>query len=471
MTGDGRTPIPRPMRRSARAGKHPACRTTTNTRSTGREPAALGSFHKTASIPPTASLDSFRRTASAPPRTLPRWVQFRLIARSVPRSRRSRRNPSTLSSANRRQSSIQSQFPKDVRHFWPPSRLGFVRAFFVSVHRFDPDPHLPFAPPDRPLPWIRSRVRCRLTSSVPWVRFANRSPPRPPPWVRFAKRPPSRPPPRWVRFAERHPLRLARCLVGFVSFDPSSVPRSPHFLRKPATLSSAQSSAFFDPISIPKRCYAFPATFPPRVRSCIFRVRRTIRPRSPSRRSLFLPGPLRWLRSRTSMSPGTLGSFRKTLPYSAARLAGFVSADPSFGLPSSTGSLRPTPSIQYDLQIPKNSCISALGFFVTTAPTRLGLSPVPPVAPPRRQVGPRPGEGRRRQFSDHGSEQHPAARSGVPPSCKSASHPTFRTSDLRLPTWPGPRNPQPPTYPLPAPCSPLLPLATHHSANSADRPV
>jgi hypothetical protein len=67
---------------------------------------------------------------------------------------------------------------------------------------------------------------------------------------------------------------------------------------------------------------------------------------------------------------------------------------------------------------------------VTTATTRLDLSPVPPVAPPRRQVGPRPGEVRRRQFSDHRSKLHPAARSGVAPTCKSASHPIFRTSDL-----------------------------------------
>ena len=51
--------------------------------------------------------------------------------------------------------------------------------------------------------------------------------PHPAPWVRFAKRPLSRPPPRWDRFAKTAPARPARCLVGIVSFDPSSVPRSP----------------------------------------------------------------------------------------------------------------------------------------------------------------------------------------------------------------------------------------------------
>jgi hypothetical protein len=97
------------------------------------------------------------------------------------------------------------------------------------------------------------------------------------------------------------------------------------------------------------------------------------------------------------MSPDiarTLGSFRNTLPYSAACLAALVSADPSSVFHPPPAIIRPTPSIQYDLQIPKNSCISGLGFFVTTATTRLGLSPAPPVALPRRERGRTPCEGR-----------------------------------------------------------------------------
>ena len=197
---------------------------------------------------------------------------FRLIPRPVPRSPRFPENRPRCQVPNCRHSSIQSQFPKDVMHSRPPSRLGFVRSFFVFGARFDPDPHLPFALLAGPAASASvARVRCR-----------------PEPWVRFAKRSPTPP---------------------------------------PASLGSSRLI----------------------------------------HRSVFHPQP---------------------------------------------AVLRPTPSILYDQQIPKNSCISALGFFVTTAPTRLGLSPVPPVAPPRRQVGPRPGEGRRCQFSDHGLEQHPAARSG-----------------------------------------------------------
>jgi hypothetical protein len=187
-------------------------------------------------------------------------------------------------------------------------------------------------------------------------------------------------------------------------------------------------------------------------------------------RPLLLPNALNWLPSRAFDVARTLGSFRRALPTHAPTSPGSsrLIQLPSSILPAVLG---PSPSIQYDLQIPRISCISALGFFVKTARSRLGLSPVPPVALPRGEVGRAPGEGRRRQFSHHGSQQHPAARSGVPPSCKSASVPNLRTSDLRLRIWPGPRSPQPPTYPLPTPSSPLLPLATHHSANSTDRPA
>ena len=56
--------------------------------------------------------------------------------------------------------------------------------------------------------------------------------------------------PRWVRF-----------VCSFFRPPFSALPPNP------ATLSSAQLSAFFDPISIPKRCYTFPATSMRRVRS------------------------------------------------------------------------------------------------------------------------------------------------------------------------------------------------------------
>ncbi len=335
--------------------------------------AALGSFRKTASIRPTASLGSFRKTAPArPARCLVGFVSF--DPSSVPRSPHFLQIRPRCQVPNCRHSSIQSQFPKDVMNSRPPSRLGFVRAFFVSGARFDLYPHLPFAPLARPAAVDSvARVRCRLTSSGPWVRFA--------------KRPPSRPPPRWVRFAERYPLRLARCRLGFVSqsglhparrlgfvsqngLDPA--PRLVGFASQNGirSASPAASLGSFRLILCPSPVLRTSSKSGHVVKCPIVGILRSnlnsqkmlyISGHLPPSgsfahfscsahdstpilicRLLFSPDPLRLLRSRAfDVDRRTLGSFRNTVPYSATRLAVFVLAAPSSILYQQSSALRP----------------------------------------------------------------------------------------------------------------------------------
>jgi hypothetical protein len=175
-------------------------------------------------------------------------------------------------------------------------------------------------------------------------------------------------------------------------------------------------------------------------------------------RSALWLAPPRWLRSRAVIARRILGSFRKALPSSVARLAVFVSVDPSSAFHPPPAEVRPTPSIQYDLQIPKKSCISALGFFVMTATMLLGLSPVSPVA----RLFDRLAQGQVKAAAVNSQTIDPNNIRPLDPVCRRAAKARpIQSFGLRI--WPRPRNPRTPIRPLSALHAPLP--ATHHPAN------